>query len=185
MIKWKEVPCVVLCAVAALPTQVASAQAVRVIGRRPTPKISVNFITISALPNTVNFNLVEGGVATGSLPVTVVTNWVGIGLLSTVQIYASLASATTALSGGAPVTSIPSSCVFGQDPKGIPTSYTPFTQSGPSPGSSLLLFNTGAILTLGSQTQTDVLSLKIDLTSMPKLPVGSYTGVLTLTIQSF
>ncbi len=174
-----------MCGLAALSISAASAQAVRVIGRRPAPNVSVNFITITALPNIVNFSLVEGGVATGSSPVTVVTTWVGIGLLSTVQIYASLSSAGTALSGGAPVTSIPSSSVSGQDPKGIPTSYTPFTQSGLNPGSSLLLYNTGAILTIGAQSHTDILSLKIDLTSMPQLPVGSYTGVLTLTIQSF
>ncbi|HWB32197.1 MAG TPA: hypothetical protein VG714_03395 [Acidobacteriaceae bacterium] len=142
-------------------------------------------LTVTASPGAVSFTLVPGGIATGSSSVTVTTNWTGISLLSSVRLYGSFSSATTALSGGTPVSYIPSSAVLGKVATGTPTTYTPFTQTNPlgGAGASLLLFSQTSILSL-SGNRSDNLDLEINLTSLPQLPAATYTGVLTLQAQA-
>jgi hypothetical protein len=78
---------------------------------------------------------------------------------------------------------IPSANVLGKDTLGIPTSFTPFTQSNPVAGASLQLYSTSSILSLGG-SHTDNLSLEIDLTTLPQLPAATYSGVLLIQAQA-
>jgi hypothetical protein len=163
----------------------ASAQVYRVRPEvvRPHPQlITAGTLSISATPGTVNFVLVSKGAATGSSGVTIATTWNVIGVLPTLNVYGYFSSATAALTDGkVPANLIPSSAVLGQMTTGVPTSYTAFTQTVPAGGASagLMLVNVSGLLTLGG-SRTDVLNLKIDLSSLPKLPAGSYSGTLTL-----
>lgn len=163
-------------------------QALHVAGVRPQPQISVgDTLSISATPSTVNFLLVPGGVAAGSSPITITTTYHSVALLSSISLYASLGSSSAALSGGSPVYNIPSSSVFGKDPSGgTATSPTAFVQTNPvtGTGGSLKIASYSSIIAL-SGTLTDVLSLTIDLTSLPQTPAGTYTGTLTLMAQAF
>ncbi|MGI4853882.1 MAG: hypothetical protein ACRYF4_07555 [Janthinobacterium lividum] len=163
-------------------------QSLHVAGIRPQPQISIgDTLTIAATPSNVNFTLVPGGVASGSSPVTITTTYHTVGLLSSISLYASLGSTSAALSGGTPVYNIPSSSVFGKDPTGgTATSPTAFVQTNPvtGTGGSLKIANYNALITL-TGTLTDVLSLTIDLTSLPQTPAGTYTGTLTLMAQAF
>lgn len=151
---------------------------------RPQPRISLTVITISATPSSVSIPLVSKGVAQTVTPIAVTTSWVGISLLSVLNIYAYFSSPTAALSGGTPVVSIPASAIKGRDTNGLPVSFTPFTQSTPVAGASLQLFASFSILDLiGSRT--DNLDLQVDLTGTPQLPAATYSGVLLLQAQAF
>jgi hypothetical protein len=130
----------------------------------------------------VNFALVSKGVATGSSGVTITTTWNVVGVLPTLNLYGYFTTATAALTDGrTPANLIPSSAVLGQMATGVPTSYTAFTQTAPfgGAGAGLTLINVSSLVALSSN-RTDVLNLKIDLSSLPKLPAGSYSGALTL-----
>jgi hypothetical protein len=167
----------------------SAGQAVRVAGARRFPEqpaLLTLILTVSASPSVVNFPLVSGGVAPGSSSVAITTGCVlGVGLPTQFTLYGYFASSTAALSGGSPVTNIPSSAVLGEVPTGTPTTYTAFTQSGPlgSAGSSLLLWSSTVDLCLLS-ARTDNLYLEIDLTSLPQLPAATYTGTLYLEAQA-
>lgn len=107
-------------------------------------------------------------------------------LICTVNVYAYFANANAALSGGAPIVNIPSSEVLGQVPTGIPTAFTPFTQSSPlgGAGASLQLFQQTVFLLTFGNSRTDALNLEIDLSRQPNLPAGTYTGTLYIQAQS-
>jgi hypothetical protein len=143
-------------------------------------------LTVVASPGLVTFALVSHGVATGSATVVATTTWSGVSLLSSLNVYAFFSSATAALSGGTPVSHIPSSCVLVKDSSGIPTGYTAFTQSSPlgGTGASVQLFSQSSLLSLGG-THTDNLMLEINLTSLPQLPAATYSGALTIQAQAF
>lgn len=140
-------------------------------------------LSISADYSSVNFNLISGAAATGSTPVTIKTSWILKNSRQNVRLTGSFASATAALTdGGSPAVNIPTSEVFGQVGSG---SFNAFTQ-GPDAGG---VGTAGASLNLLTQPITSsnynssaqtVLNLKIDLTSQPQLPAGTYTGTLNL-----
>jgi hypothetical protein len=167
---------------------VSVGQSVRVAGmkRIPQPALLTLILTVSASPPVVNFTLISGGVAAGSSAIAITTGCVlSVGLPTQFTLYGYFASSTAALSGGSPVTNIPSSAVLGEVPTGSPTSFTAFTQSAPlgAAGSSLLLWTSTVDLCLLS-SRTDNLSLEINLSSLPQLPAGSYSGTLYLEAQA-
>lgn len=166
----------------------AAAQAVRVGPARPSPATPVSSLSISVTPSNVSFPLVSRGVANGSVPVEITTSWGGSLCLftCTINVYGYFASPTAALSGGSPVVNIPSSEVLGQVTSGIPTTYTPFTQSNPlgGAGASLELLSQSFFILSGNNSRTDALQLEIDLTNQPQLPAGSYAGTLYIQAQS-
>ena len=174
----------------------AAAQAVRLPRKavRPVPELGCLLctLTVSATPSNVNFTLVKGGVANGSSSIVIKTTMSGVSLLGSLKLYGYFSTAASALADGRPTPDkIPSSAVFGQMTTGVPTTFTAFTQTNPlgTAGASLLLFNTSSLLSLGclpstASCRTDNLSLRIDLTSLPKLPAGSYSGTLTLQAQA-
>lgn len=139
-------------------------------------------VTVAATPSNVNFTLQSGGAATGTPSVNITTTWI-LGSQTSVKLVGYFSSATTALSDTSG-NSIPTSEVFGQLNAG---SFSPFTET------TAVLGTSGASLTLFTQTisssnlssnRSDILNLKIDLTSQPQLPAGTYTGTLTLQAQA-
>ncbi|HEV2135683.1 MAG TPA: hypothetical protein VGR47_15715 [Terracidiphilus sp.] len=174
-------------ALLALLATSASAQAVRIAGPNLSPQGQDQSLTVSATPAFVNFNLVSGGIASGSNAVAITTSWNKNSCSSgcTITLYAYFANSGSALSGGSPAVSIPSSAVLGQVPSGTPTGFTPFTQSSPigGGGASLQLYQQSYIKHLDN-SRTDNLNLEIDLSSQPQLPAGTYTGTLYIQAQS-
>jgi len=171
-------------AMMALACLTARGQAYRV--RPLAPKVNPQIIlggtlSVSATPTLVNFSLVQKGVAPGSPGVTVTTTWNVLGIITTLNLYGYFSSSSAALTDGrAPAHFIPSSAVFGQVSTGLPTSYTAFTQTTPFSGAAgLQLYTDDQFIALFG-SRTDVMNLRIDLTNVPTLPSGTYTGTLTL-----
>lgn len=164
------------------------AQTVRLAGVKAKPQMAVSSLSISATPAAVSFHLVPAGVAPGSTAVQVTTSWDGsiCFFICTVNVYAYFANANAALSGGSPIVHIPSAEVLGQVPTGIPTAYTPFTQTSPfgGAGGSLQLFQQSVFLLTFGSSRTDALNLEINLANQPSLPAGTYTGTLFIQAQS-
>ncbi len=144
-------------------------------------------LTISATPANVNFALIAGGTAQGNVPVGITTSWVLSNSRSSVTLSGYFSSSTAALTDGAATpTNIPSSDVLGQVTTGLPTAFTAFTQSAPvgTAGAGLELFNQSISGTNRSASRTDNLNLRINLTGLPQLPAGTYTGTLNLQAQA-
>jgi hypothetical protein len=142
-------------------------------------------LSISLDQSAVSFNLVAGGKATGSTPVTVTTSWVLQNSRQNVRLTAYFATPTAALTnGGTPAVDIPSSEVFGAVGTGS-SSWTAFTDGpdaggvGEAGGSLNLLTQAISSSNYNSSAQT-VLNLEIDLTNQTQLPAGTYTGTLNL-----
>lgn len=138
-------------------------------------------ITVSTTPSVVNLALVPGGRSAVS-PAITISYAVNLTLLTNFSLYASFATTSALTDSGGDV--IPSSAVYGQCPSGNPTSFTPFTQSGPfASGSSLLVYQTSSLATLLA-TRSQACTLFIDLTNLPQLPAGSYSGNLVIQAQA-
>jgi hypothetical protein len=172
--------------VAVLSSFSAGAQALKVTPKQSNPNIILGTLTVSATPSQVTFNLSSGKAVVGNNPVNITTSWSGISVISSVSLYGFFTNSSAALTGNTGGNLIPTSAVFGQMTTGLPTAYTAFTQTNPlgGAGASLKLF-TQSILIGVNGNRTDALGLKIDLTSLPKLPADKYTGTLILQAQVF
>ncbi|HLH37476.1 MAG TPA: hypothetical protein VKX41_22635 [Alloacidobacterium sp.] len=144
-------------------------------------------LTVTATPAAVTFNLNAGSTANGLTPVAITTAWVLSPTRSTVVLDGYFASASAALTdGGTPANNIPTSAVLGQVTTGSPTTFTAFTQTaalGPA-GAGLTLFSQSITGTNRVSTRTDNLNLQINLSGVPQLPAGIYTGTLTIQAQA-
>jgi hypothetical protein len=164
-------------------TAEAAAQAIRVgQGVARPAAVAGSSVTVTAAPAFVSFRLVSRGVAPSSAGVGVTTTWTGLTRAGRLNLYGYFSSAAAALSGGSPAMNIPASAVLGQVPTGSPLAYTPFTQSNPMEGASLLLY-CEAFRIGGNGFRTDALNLEINLEGLPQLPAGTYTGTLFLQAQ--
>jgi len=144
-------------------------------------------ITIAATPTTVNFTLVAGGTATGNSAVAITTTWVLAAGRANVVLDGYFSSASAALSfAGPPVSNIPTSAVLGLVSTGTPTTYTAFTQTAAlgTAGTGLTLFTQALSSSNRASARTDNLSLEINLSAIPQLSAGTYTGTLTLQAQA-
>lgn len=144
-------------------------------------------LTVSATPATLTFTLAPGTRASASAPVVITTAWTLSPNRSSVVLGGYFTTSQAALSdGGTPANTIPSADIFGQVTTGTPTAFTAFSQAGPTgpADTGLILFSQALNNTNRTSTRTDSLNLQIDLTSIPLLPAGSYTGVLTLQAQA-
>jgi hypothetical protein len=172
-----------ICLLFSLQRREATAQAVRVGQAAVRPAgILGGSVTVTAAPAFVSFNLVSNGLASSSSSVGVTTTWMGLSRLSRMNLYGYFSGAEAALSGGSPAVSIPSSAVLGQMPAGFPSSYTPFTQSNPIAGASLLLYCEPSMAG-GNGSRTDTLNMQINLQGLSQLPAGTYIGTLYLQAQ--
>lgn len=167
----------------------AASQAIHVQGPRPRAAMAVSSLTLTATPSFVHFDLVEHGVSAGSGPIQVTTRWGGSLCLitCTIRVYGYFPSASSALAGGSPRISIPSSAVLGRVTNGNTPVFTPFTGTSPFgvSGSSLLLSSHNFFFLTFGGSQTDTLDLEIDLTHQRSLPAGTFSGILYLQAQSF
>jgi hypothetical protein len=162
----------------------ASAQAIKMDPVRARPLVSLGSITLQASPATINFNLVSGGVAAASSPLTVTTSGLSLGLLSTVKLYAYFGSTNALISSNGDT--IPVSAISAKCPTGLLNAFTAFTQTTPLSGASgLQIIQDTNLLDLLGSGRTDMVSLQIDLTSQPQQPAGNYGGTLVLQAQAF
>src|SRR6266404_4923108 len=140
-------------------------------------------LTVSALPSAVAFNLAPGAAAVGSAPVVITTTWV-LTSRTSLNLYASFSSSTTALTDGLGH-NIASAHLLGQVTTGVPVTFTSFTQTSPfgPAGADLKLFSQSLGIGTQSGLRNDNLSLKIDLTGVGT-PAGVYVGTLNIQAQA-
>jgi hypothetical protein len=178
---------------AALCAGSSSAQTIRV--RPAASRIQPNLVltgslSLSVSAPTVNFTLTHGGAATGTPDVTITSSWSNLtGVAITYNVYGYFSSSTAALTNTSSATYvIPSSAVHalvGGANSNV-TSDTTFSTATPFSGASGLdLITVGNLLNLlGTGSFSNTLTLKIDLSSQPNLPAGTYTGTLNITAQA-
>src|ERR687895_544298 len=116
-------------------------------------------------------------------PVVIQTTWnVNPGQTNTVHLVAYFSVPAQALVSGS--TQIPSSRVLGRMTSGLPVAFSALTQndvgSVGSAGGSLRLFSVNISGSNKAAARTDNLDLQLDLSGLPPLPAGTYTGVLNL-----
>jgi len=159
-------------------------QTARVLLKGPRPLGDTGSLSISVTPSQVHFNLVAHGTANSNCPVNITTTWSGATLGSVVSLYGSFASSSAAMSGTVGSAVLPSSVISGQMTTGLPTTYTPFSQTNPlgAAGASLKLFSQ-TVSGSDSGNRTDALSLSINLSTLPRLPADTYTGTLIIQAQ--
>jgi hypothetical protein len=137
-------------------------------------------LSVTAGPGTVNFALAPlGGIAAGSAPVVINTQWILNQGRNRVRLYAYFSNAAAALSSGA--TNIPSSRVLGSANGGP---FRTFTRNSPfGPARSVRIFN--QVIRNNNRTgqRTDQLQLEINTTGLT-LPPGIYTGLLLIQAQA-
>jgi hypothetical protein len=137
-------------------------------------------LTISASPSSVNFTLASSGTAAGSAQVSITTAWALLGTRSSLTLYAFCASSTAALTDGSG-NNIPAANLTGSPNGGA---FSSFTSNSPfGTGTSLAIFTQGITSGNLNSTRTDTLNLNINTTGL-SLPVGTYTGVLTIRAQA-
>ncbi|MEK7348820.1 MAG: hypothetical protein AABZ94_08090 [Candidatus Eisenbacteria bacterium] len=151
--------------------------------------VSLNATTASSLTiaipsgSSMNFTLLQGVPANGSTAAAITTSWnLNPGQIGTIRLYAYFGTPSVALAGS--TYNIASNYVEGRMTTGSPVTYTPFTQTNPvgPAGGSLLLFSEAITGVNKNKTRTDNLDVRINLTTSPAVPAGTYTG--TLRIQA-
>jgi len=133
----------------------------------------------------MNFTLLQGAIANGSTAAQITSSWnVNPGKTGTVRLYAYFDTPSAALAGA--TQNIASTYVEGRVTTGVPTTYTPITQTTPvgPAGGSLLLFSETITGGNKNKTRVDNLDLRINLTSSPPLAAGTYTGTLRIVVRA-
>lgn len=151
--------------------------------------VTLNATTVTSLSivipsgSSVNFTLLQGAPANGSTAAAITTSWnVNPGKTGAISLYGYFSTPSAALAGS--IYNIASTYVEGRMTTGSPVAYTPFTQTNPvgPAGGSLLLFSETITGVNKNKTRTDNLDVRINLTTSPAVPAGTYTG--TLRIQA-
>lgn len=154
--------------------------------------LSLNAVTPTSLTisiptgGSMDFTLVPGAAANGSNPAVITTSWnVNPGQTGTVSLYGYFTTPAAALAG--PGYSIASTYVEGRVTTGLPTIYTPFTQTNPvGPAGGSLCFFSEAITGINkNKSRTDNLEVRINLTTSPPVPVGTYAGTIRIQARAF
>lgn len=137
-------------------------------------------VTLSA--SAVNFVLSAGSASnTGSTSVTATTAWTLKPNRGNLNVYAFFSSSAAALSDSAG-DNIPSSSFEISDNGGA---FTALINSVPFGGANAGL-QLGTVRILGNNrqgTRTDNMNFNINLSTLPNLPAGSYTGTVTIQVQ--
>jgi hypothetical protein len=146
----------------------------------------INILTVSVTSGAVQSIAAVQDNAVNSFPTPVVirTQWdVNPGQVGFISLVGYFTTPAQAITGG--TVQIPSSRVRGRMTTGLPTTFTPFSQSAVSgagsAGGSLELFREDISgPNKGVLTRTDNLDLQLDLVGFPDLPVGTYAGTLNI-----
>jgi hypothetical protein len=140
-------------------------------------------VSVSLSGNAVNFNLTAGNASNpGSVGVTATTSWLLKPSVGSVKLYAFFSSSTAALTDGAG-DNIPSADFQISDNAGP---FTALTSTVPFGGANAGLL-VSSVTILGnnkSGSHTDVLNFNINLSTLPNMPAGTYTGTLTIQAQA-
>ncbi|HEU4334921.1 MAG TPA: hypothetical protein VFT32_10535 [Candidatus Eisenbacteria bacterium] len=153
--------------------------------------MTLNAVTPSSLTiaiptgSSVNFALVQGGLANGSVPTVIQTSWsLNPGLVGAVRLYGYFSAPAAALAGTG--YNIAAGYVEGRMTTGAAVAYAPFTQTNPvgPAGGSLLLYSETITGTNKNKTRSDNLDLRINLSASPPVPVGTYSGTLRIVARA-
>lgn len=139
-------------------------------------------VSLTLSTNAVNFILSAGsGSNPGSTSITATTTWALKPSRGSLNVYAFFSSSSSALNDGAG-DNIPSASFEISDNGGA---SAPLTNSVPFGGSNAGL-QLASVRILGNNRQssrTDNMNFNINLSSLPNLPAGTYTGVVTIQLQ--
>lgn len=137
-------------------------------------------VTLSA--NAVNFTLAAGSASNpGSTSVTATTVWTLKPSRGNLNVYAFFSSSAAALTDGAG-NNIPSSSFQISDNGGA---FTALTSTVPFGGANAGL-QLATVKIIGNNKQgsrTDNMNFNINLSALPALPAGTYTGTVTIQVQ--
>ena len=140
-------------------------------------------ISVTLSGNAVNFTLTPGGTNNpGNTSITATTAWTLKPSTGNLSLYAFFSSSASALSDGAG-DNIPSADFQISDNAGP---FNALTNTVPFGGANAgLRLSTFKILGNNrSGSRTDVLNFNINLSTLPNLPAGTYTGTLTIQAQA-
>ncbi len=138
-------------------------------------------LTLSA--NAVNFTMTPGsGTNSGSTSITATTRWLLKPSVNSVKVYAFFASSAAALTDGAGK-NIPSADFQISNNAGPLTALTNTVAFGGA-NAGLQLSSTRILGNNRTGSHTDTMNFNINLSPLPNLPPGTYTGTLTIQAQA-
>ncbi len=141
-------------------------------------------LTVGLSASSVTFNLTAGSATNnGNTGVTATTTWVLRPSRNTLRVLAYFASATAALTDGGG-NNIPSSSFFISNNGGASTAVNQTIAGFGVAGSALQLSSTGITNLNRAGNRTDAMLFNINLTALPQLPAGTYTGTLNIQAQA-
>jgi hypothetical protein len=143
-------------------------------------------LTLSLSANAVNFALTPGSATNaGSTNITATTAWVLKPGRTAVGVYAYFASSAAALTDGATPTpnNIPSSAFLIPDNGGASAALTSTVAYGGA-AAGLQLANVAITGVNKNSSRTDAMAFNINLSTLPQLPAGTYTGTLNIQAQA-
>ena len=138
-------------------------------------------VSVNLSGNAVNFNLTAGSASNpGNVSITATTTWISKAGRN-LSLYAFFANSGAALTDGAG-DNIPSADFQVSDNAGP---FNALTNTVPFGGANAgaMLFTQKITGTNKTGSSTDVLNFNINLSTLPSLPAGSYTGTLTIQAQ--
>jgi hypothetical protein len=140
-------------------------------------------VTLTLSASAVNFILTAGsGANPGSTSITATTSWTLKPSIGNVKVYAFFSNSASALTDGSG-DNIPSAD-FQISDNG--RAFTALTNTVPFGGANagLQLSSTAILGNNRTGTHNDVMNFNINLTPLPNLPAGTYTGTLTIQAQA-
>jgi hypothetical protein len=140
-------------------------------------------VTLTLSGNAVNFNLVAGSANNpGSTSITATTTWTLRPNVGSLNVYAFFSNSSAALSDGAG-NNIPSADFQISNNGGA---FNALTNTVPFGGANagLQLSSTRILGNNKTGTHNDVMNFNINLSPLPNLPAGTYTGTLTIQAQA-
>jgi hypothetical protein len=140
-------------------------------------------LTVSLSASSVNFNLTAGNATNaGSTGVTATTTWVLKPTRTAMAVYAYFASTNALTDGGG--NNIPSSAFFIANNGGASTAVNQTFAGFGVAGSALRLANVTITNANRAGNRTDAMLYNINLSTLPQLPAGTYTGTLNIQAQA-
>jgi hypothetical protein len=140
-------------------------------------------LTVGLSASAVTFNLTAGSAANaGNIGVTATTTWVLKPTRTTLAVYAYFASTNAFTDGG--TNTIPTSAFFISDNGGASTAVTGTFAGFGAAGAALRLANVTITNANRAGNHTDAMVYNINLSTIPQLPAGSYTGTLNIQAQA-
>ena len=139
-------------------------------------------VSVNLSANAVNFTLAAGSANNpGSTGVTATTTWTLKPSRGNLNLYAFFASSAAALTDGAG-NNIPSSSFQVSDNGGALTAFTNTVPFGGA-NAGLQLANVRIVGSNKQGSRTDAMNFNINLSALPNLPAGTYTGTVTIQVQ--